>query len=366
MKKHLLFLILLTAFSHQLAAQAEEAPDSIAAPVDTILPAPVVTDTIPATDTLNVQVDSLNVQVDTSAAARDSLERKPPGEEEKKPVEPTGPRDKESSDVAPPKPKPAVSPPSAPKSRLSSGQFEVLMTKGAIMNGRTGRKLQAKSILDQKDPLRFSGADNRLALIDERKNLFIARPRSNLTQYDLQPTREKLSTRPGKILNYIGFVKYLEGRDFLVLGGRAGIEVGAEEFPMDQNHFFYLRYRWTGDANPINKKLSHEGTTLFFDRDEIYRVDDRPIDPARTSNFELYYYDAVDNTSTLINALTLVFPDETEVRDAVQVLIDHFGTFDREGLYNAIESFLFTEYGVPEKQNLAGWLLRNFGLATHP
>lgn len=363
MKKRLLLIALMSTFGLQLAGQSTENADSTVTR-DTV-PAPVAQDSTLNADSL--MTDSLRSPTDSLPLVQDSLRTDSTKEEtgtaapgsENEPEETTPPEQEQELPPPPPPPKP-------PKTQLGTGQFQVLMVKGAVTNRRNGQVLKQKSILNQKDPLQFSQPGNRLALIDERKQGFIARPRSDLRQYDLQPFRAKFDTRPGKILNYIAFVKYLEGRDFLVLGGKAGIEVGREEFPMDQDHFFYIQYNWTGDPEPVNKKLSHEDATLYFDRSEIYQIDNRPVDPSETQDFKLFYYDAVQQKSTLINSFAIVFPDEPEVRTAVQILIDHFGTADRTALLNAIENFLIEEYGVPEKQNLAEWLRQNFGLVVEP
>ena len=347
MKKSLWLIAFFSTLCYRAAGQSGEVADTI--PTTVVPDSTLVKDSL-ITDTLRTTADSLTL-------SRDTLQTNP--QEEKK-SESDSPSENKSEETDAPAPKPPT--PVLPKTKLSAGQFQVIMLKGTVTNRRTGLALKPKTIIRRDDPLQFSSAGNRLALIDERKNTFIGRPKSNLTQYDLQPIQAKFNTRPGKILNYIAFVKYLEGRDFLVLGGKAGIEVGPEEFPMNQDHFFYIQYAWTGDPKPVNKRLSYDGTVLFFDRTEIFRVDDRPIDPSQTSHFKLFYYDDVEKTSTLINTFTIVFPDETEVQAAVQVLIDHFGTADRTALVNAIESFLFEEYGVPEKQNLTEWLQKNFGL----
>ncbi|MCO6489073.1 MAG: hypothetical protein J5I98_11675 [Phaeodactylibacter sp.] len=236
--------------------------------------------------------------------------------------------------------------------------YTVIKAKGKIRNTSTKEWLKPLSQFSGKDTLSFDTKDARLALIGQDKKTYIAGPRSDLASYILKPVTSRFGTRPGKILNYISFQRYLAGQELLILGGRLAIEVGGEEFPMDEQHFFYIRYSWRGET--INKRLRHSGDKLIIDKEELYKVDEKPITQSEVAGYVLYYYDAGEQTSLKINEFTPVFPDERALKEELRAIISAFSPPATEKIKSAVEDYLFDQYGVPEKANLNEWLEANF------
>ncbi|MEZ5045246.1 MAG: hypothetical protein R2828_35455 [Saprospiraceae bacterium] len=246
-------------------------------------------------------------------------------------------------------------------SPVAASTYQVIKVKGHIVNKRTGEQLITKSQFSSEDELTFLSDEDRLALIDEHKRSFIARPKNNEKGYSLQPIRSKLGTRPGKILSYIEFVEYLNGRDFLILGGQATLEINATDLQPDETHFFYIRYRLEGEAEPVNKKLPFQGNRVILSKQDLFTVDAQSVSPAKASNFQLFFYDSEQKKSLKINDLRLVFPDEEGLTAEIEVIRSSFkASENQEGaLKKAIENYLIEVYGVPEKGNLDRWLRKH-------
>ncbi len=242
--------------------------------------------------------------------------------------------------------------------------FQVIKVKGTITNISNGQSLATNSRFSAEDTLQFSTDGDRLAVIDERKQSYIARPAESDLGYQLEPIRAKFNTRPGKILTYIEFKEYLENRDFLVLGEKAELKIEAENFPIDDDHFFFIRYRLEGEAQPINKKLPSEGQKAIINKKKLFQVDGQAIPPEKTSQFQLYYHNSQEKKSLKISEMRLIFPDETSLRQEIEVIRSSYGTSktNRPKLRKAIENYLLEVYGLPEPENLERWLKRHYDL----
>lgn len=245
--------------------------------------------------------------------------------------------------------------------------YEVVMVNGIVTNNRNLEQLQVGSQFAERDQLHFSGIEDRLVLIDQSSNIFIAAPEKGLDHYKLEAINTATSTREGKITSYLGFVNYLHERKLLVLGGKAVLELSADAFPMDDQHFFYIEYSLANDPESVNKILAYEENYLIFSQYEIFQVDGSRVDPNHTSNHTLFYYNEKEETSLKINKIQLVFPDDEELKKQIGVLVNHFGKspLQQESLMKAIEGFLFNSYGVPDKEDLAKWLLTNFEIHSN-
>ncbi len=242
-------------------------------------------------------------------------------------------------------------------------EYQVVSAKGRIVQQRSGKTLSRRSIFHEKDVLVFDNQDSRLALIDHRQQSFIAKPGNNQLGYFLEPLRASVNTRPGKILNFLAFRQFLEGRRLLAIGDSLALEIGDETFAMNSDSFFYVQYHRAGDPEPINKRLAFADRLLIFDRTSLFTVDGQPIDPAQTSDYKLYYYNSVANTSTLINQFDLIFGDEEVLREEVDVIVKNFNADAPKGqIRQAVTQYIEQLYGEPLKSDLEVWLGRWWGL----
>lgn len=249
---------------------------------------------------------------------------------------------------------------SLPKSR----EYQVISVKGRVVNQTSGKALLRRDIFRRTDSLTFESDADRLALIDHRQRSFIANPDKKAPSgYRLEPLQARANTRPGKILNYLAFRQFLEGRRLLAIGDTMTLEISDEAFAMNNDSFFYMQYQWTGDQNPVNKRLAFSGPLLIFDKNTLFSVDGQPIDPAETSAYTLYYYNSLAGTSTLINTFNLVFCDESTLRAEIDVIIGNFAPdVPEEQSRNAAIQYIENEYGEPVRSDLDLWLRRHWGL----
>ena len=145
--------------------------------------------------------------------------------------------------------------------------------------------------------------------------------------------------------------------DYLILD-EVVLELGKENFPMDESHFFYLSYEFSGEK--IRKKLDYsESNQLILSKDEIFKIDGEPI-AVQNVGMALYYREG--ETSTKVSEFKPVFPNLLELKDEVEIIIDEFAYNDAELKVQEITAYLTEFYGKPQKENLNQWLNKNFSL----
>lgn len=248
--------------------------------------------------------------------------------------------------------------------QIFAKNYQVIKVKGNIYNVTQDSPLMTKQRFSSEDELKFSSLEDRIAVIDETKKTYIVQPKRDLKTYSLDPIRAKFNTRPGEILTYIAFVKYLEGRAFLILGDKVKLKIEAPDLHLDDQHFFYIRYKLEGENEAINKKLPFEENNIIISKSELFKVDGRSVPSEQASAFKLFYYNSEEVKSLKINDLFLVFPDEEQLKTEVGILQASYGNTEAEQqeLKKAIENYLLQVYGVPEAENLKEWLKNEYDL----
>ena len=239
-------------------------------------------------------------------------------------------------------------------------EYQVILVNGDIRKKHNQEILVFKSKFWSNERLSFSTLEDYLILLDSRKVLFHVTPQKGLVDYDFKPIDAAYGTKPGKLLLPIDIKNLFDKGPFLILDEELKLEISSSLFPMNEDNFFFLQYDWSGDSEVVNKKLSWDRNYLILSKKEIYRVNGNPILPETTSNIKLHYYKAVEKEMIFLSDVILVFPNEPKLKKEIQFLIDQLEGQDLEKTKRTIKNFLFQEYGVPEKGNLADWLKDNF------
>lgn len=245
-----------------------------------------------------------------------------------------------------------------------SKEYQVISAKGKIVNKRTGKQLIGRSIFKEFDVLTFSAQDCRLAVIDYKQRSFIAKLNAAKSLgYELEPLQARINTRPGKILNYLSFRQFLNGRRLLVIGDTLQLEIAAEEFAMNKDSFFYIQYQWKGATEPINKRLIFTKNILIIDKNTLFTVDNKPIKSTEASDYKLFYFNKRTNNSTLINPFDIIFCNEAELKASVTIIVENFTQKPaKSSMKEAIVRYINSLYGEPEKELLDLWLKKHFNI----
>ena len=236
----------------------------------------------------------------------------------------------------------------------------VVKTRGKVAL-QTNNKPLRRDDKFKMGPLRFSNIKDALVTIDEKEGAFLHIPAdSTLTKHRSKPLRGPVGTRPGHILTDFQLRSFLnQNNTLLLLDGQFSLVLGKEAFPIDNQHYFYLQYTWHGEQIP--KMLHFRGDTLLIDAKELYKVDEKPINPSEVSEeYYLFYYSEKDSISNAYPALDvplyLARPDTDVLKQEIALLLKGNASQARQERLRQIEAYLEAVYGKPGDAELDRFL----------
>lgn len=238
--------------------------------------------------------------------------------------------------------------------------YYVLFIKGAVKNLTSGKTLNVNDPVKSTDKLQFASNKDVLSVISAAKGRFTIKPKpdarpSELTytvMNTLVPGTARLSTRDGELLNILDAQKYF-GKESFAIFGTLKKRVSDKSFPMNEKKFFFVRY--TYKAQVINKKLPFNGDTVLISRNDVLKVDGKPILREEAEGMILYYQ---GDERMRITEVNFIFPDEKEVKEQLKVLdssLKQMGKTEEETNKEVVD-FLDEAYGFFDIQNLKDWL----------
>jgi hypothetical protein len=110
-----------------------------------------------------------------------------------------------------------------------------------------------------------------------------------------------MSTRAGGINNTMDFQKQLGNETIAWVGDQYKVTISPTSYPTNDDKFFYISYSYKGES--INKMIAPAQDQLIFTKNELYSVDDQPIEPTEAKEIVLYYYDSNTEEATFITPL---------------------------------------------------------------
>jgi hypothetical protein len=241
---------------------------------------------------------------------------------------------------------------------LPKTQFKVIKVNGNILFVKTETPMKRGDVFTLGTPLKFETNTSRAAVINPEKGRFIIQP-NHKGKVKILPATSNITSRSGALINTIDLQNHFSG-NYLIFDTEE-IVIGKEAYPMDDQHFFYLKYTYNNEE--IAKKLPYTNdNTLIIDKKDIYKIDGKPI-PYEPIEMTLYYRDNIDKKSYKINTFKPVFPDLVELKFEIELLLNEFPKdSSNEFKISEITSYLNEFYGKPQKQSLYNWLEKNYTL----
>ena len=243
---------------------------------------------------------------------------------------------------------------------LSQVTYRVIKVNGNIVYVSTGNPMTQGDLFPEDEDLSFQSPNSRAAVINPNLGRFILTPDNydNLSsaKSNFLPAMSNLSTRGGIINN----ITDLQNQfcDNIVLLCEASYYLNPYQFAMNEENFFFLKYQYQGEE--INKKLGFEENRLILSRENILKVDEKPIEKTDRPLVHFYYYR--DGESEHISEFSLIIPDLEEIKTELQIILDESTTVSYNKTVNDISAYLFEFYGKPDKQDVIDYLEKTFGL----
>ena len=246
----------------------------------------------------------------------------------------------------------------------SQDYFTVIKVSGNIVIERTGTPLDIGTSFSQDENLLFKVPDSRAAVINPQKGRFIitsqnvAEFRSLKSNY--LPSAGKISTRS------VGFSsrrddlrKQIEG--IYVILDESRIKVDTDFFPLTDKNYFFITYDFNDKI--INKKLAFNKDTILIRKNELLTIDGIVIPDPRIQVMKLVYLEeGQENSSEIICSFVPVFPDVTQLKQEIKVILEQMEMSPYEEILREISAFIKEFYGNMDEPNLKRWLVETFNL----
>jgi hypothetical protein len=242
---------------------------------------------------------------------------------------------------------------------MGQNDFKVIKVNGTIVLKEKGTSLQTGTVFSDKEDLLFRSEGATAAVINAQKGRLILTNKNHdlsTAKSNYLPSMYNISSRGGSVLNENSLSNHFSGK-YVVLD-KQGIEIDKKAFPMNKDHFFFLRYVYKGEE--INKKLSFSGDTLIIDKITLLTVDGKTIPSADNTLIKLYYRKGTE--SVYISDFDLIFPDMKQLKTETEVILSEIKGKPAKEKIGEIDSFINEFYGKVQLENLAGWLESNFGI----
>ena len=251
----------------------------------------------------------------------------------------------------------------ATQSGWAQNIYHVLNVKGIVRLEKTKAAIKVNDQISDRDALLFGSATDAVAVISSKNGRMILRPKPTARSSELiclvsdilNPGTARLSTRAGSINNIIELKNYF-GQDTLFVLGAFKVWISSSAFPMNATDFFFVRYRWKGEA--INKKLSFEKDSLILTAGDIYSVDAAPIAPKDAIDAQLFYKQG--STVSEIGSFTVLFPKETGLIELVTSFKRH-SSFKGKQFVDELTPLLRDIYGRTDPENVRSWVYKIVG-----
>lgn len=241
---------------------------------------------------------------------------------------------------------------------LCQDNYRVIKVFGTIILKERGVSLATGTTFSDDDDLVFKTTDATASVMSGQRGRLILTSSSGLSsaKSNFLPAMYNISTRAGALVSMIDLQNHFSGKYVVI--DKTLLPVSPTGFPMDNQHFFFLRYVYKGIQ--INKKLDFTGDSLIIDKKTLYTVDGNPIPSPDQTRIKLYYRKG--NESILINEFDLIFPDTDQLKKEVQVILDGVKNKPAQAKLSEITSYINEEYGKPDEGNLKSWLKETFNL----
>lgn len=242
---------------------------------------------------------------------------------------------------------------------FSQDDFKVIKVNGTIVLKTKGISLETGTVFSGKEDLLFRSDDATAAVINSQRGRLVLTSKNHdlaSAKSNLLPSMYNISSRSALLSNDSDIITNFSGK-YVVLN-RQRIHIDSKTYPMDKEHFFFLRYLYKGEE--INKKLDYSGDTLVIDKTTLLTVDGNPIPNADNTTIKLFYRKATE--SVFISEFDLIFPDMKQLAKETEIILSEIKDKPAKTKVAEIDSYINEYYGKVQRDNLSEWLKNSFGV----
>jgi hypothetical protein len=233
-------------------------------------------------------------------------------------------------------------------------RFKVIHVNGRILFKKSGTDMKRGDYYVAGTLLDFASNKARAAIIHKLKGRFVLTG-SSKGKVKVLPAANNISSRGGALLNILDLKKFFEGRRLFL--GHSKVQVGKDAFPMNNEKFFYLTFDHNGEE--VAKRLSFDGDIVFFDKEEIFKIDGKAIN-YEEKEMTLYYRD--NGKGKKINTFVPVFPNLVDLKEEVSVILEELDSETVGKKKDEVAAHINEFHGQVQLIELNDWLANEFDL----
>ena len=237
--------------------------------------------------------------------------------------------------------------------------FKVIRVNGTILIKDKNISLETGTVFTDKEDLLFRSEDATAAVINSQRGRLVITSKSHdlaAAKSNYLPSMYNISSRGGSLSGEEDLASVFSGRHVVL--GRERTAVDRNAFPMDNDHFFFLRYRYKNED--INKKLGFSGDSLIIDKNTLFTVDGNPIPSADNTSIKLFYRRGSE--SVFISQFDLIFPDMNQLSKETGVILNEIRDKPASEKINEVGSYINDFYGKVSYDTLKAWLEKKYCL----
>lgn len=229
---------------------------------------------------------------------------------------------------------------------VGQNEFTVIQVIGKVTT--ESGELKTGSKITEKSKIKFSSNTDLVCAINASKGRIVLQPKrdakseQNELNYIVKdiylPTKAHATTKSVSFSTDAGIQSYFK-HPYLVLPTNYW-SFNVEKYPLTDESFFFIRYRWSGDQTPVNKKLMNKEGQVYIELSELIKVEEKTVELMDIQNFQLFYVSG--NEARKITDLELNLIDPEVLNKEVEIIKTHTEEDKAKG---EVKSFLQDAYG---------------------
>ena len=240
-------------------------------------------------------------------------------------------------------------------------QFTVIAVDGKIEKTETGNLLQTGDRLGFRAPLRFYSPKARAAVISPKEGRMLLKPQHPdklmAAAANFVPPISNMRTRSTPMLRSSHEMKmFFMGSIFLL--DKMRVPVAPNAFPLDETHYFFLRY--TSGSDTVRTKMATDRNQLILSRQEIFQAKGQSLPIPQEQDMVLFYSNG--GQTEKMGAFKLVMPAEDKLQKEVAVLLRALADKPTGHKIEEIIAFIEDFYGKADPVAIDRWASKVFSL----
>lgn len=229
--------------------------------------------------------------------------------------------------------------------QINAQEFSIIKVKGEVSYNKSGAKVKVQDKVEESTKLDFNVENDYAIGFNSELGSRYFRNKGGNSETNYLPTLA-FATRGAQEHNEVTLKEYF--KDSLLLTNELTFMLGAN---MDVDTFF-IKYNYKNQA--INKLLSKTDNKVIIERNELFKVDGKPIEDPYAINVSLFYLK--NKKAKLVNSFKFICPNLNELSKEVLGMEQLCNEMEPAKKDDFLLQYLNAEYGRIDADIMKNWL----------